>query len=203
MKIYYFFLVVCAVALGACGNKNTAEGNDNAREAAYDNIMSRTSIRMYTSEPVSRGAVDSLLRAGMAAPTAANKQPWTFLVIDHRDMLDSISTMAPGWVPVGRAPMAIVVCGDTDKALEGEAAAYWVQDCAAVSENILLAANAMGLGAVWCGVYPVESNVGKLSEYLRMMPNIIPLNIIAIGHPAEHPAPKDKFDTTAVSYNWW
>lgn len=202
MKIYYFCLVLLALAFGACSGGGA--GDDmSTREAVYNNIMTRTSIRQYTSEPVSRAAVDSLLRAGMAAPTAANKQPWTFLVVDRRDMLDSISTMAPGWAPVGRAPMAIVVCGDTDKALEGEAAEYWIQDCSAVSENILLAAHAMGLGAVWCGVYPVQKNVDSLREYLRMMPNVVPLNIIAVGHPAERPAPKDKYDATAVAYNWW
>lgn len=202
MKLYYFSLVLCALALGGCG-RGASSDTKSACDVAYENIMTRTSIRQYTSEPVSSGAVDSLLHAGMAAPTAANKQPWTFLVIDLREMLDSISTMSPGWAPVGRAPMAIVVCGDTDKALAGEAADYWIQDCSAVSENILLAAHALGLGAVWCGVYPVKDNVESLSGYLRMMPNIIPLSIIAVGHPAENPTPKDKFDSSAVAFNRW
>jgi len=202
MKLLHFYLLMCTLALCACGNSSGTAPNKGGADV-YDNIMTRTSIRQYTDEAVSRGAVDSLLHAGMAAPTAANKQPWCFMVIDRRDMLDSIAMMAPGWRPAGRAPLAIVVCGDRDKALDGEGADYWIQDCSAVSENILLAAHAMGLGAVWCGVYPVKDRTEALSAYLGFPSAVVPLSLIVIGHPAESPAPKDKFDSTAVKYNQW
>lgn len=202
MKILHLYLLLIAVALCACGNPAESTVNEAAGDA-YDNIMTRTSIRQFTAEAVSRSAVDSLLRAGMAAPTAANKQPWCFMVVDRRDMLDSISVMAPGWRPAGRAPLAIVVCGDRDKALDGEGADYWIQDCSAVTENILLAANAMSLGAVWCGVYPVKERADHLASFLGLPPAVVPLSLIVVGHPAEHPAPKDKFDSTAIYYNQW
>lgn len=199
MKLLHFYLLVLVLALGACGRGSDSASSSENR--AYDNIMTRTSIRQYTDEAVSRSAVDSLLRAGMAAPTAANKQPWCFVVIDRRDMLDSISGMAPGWRPASRAPLAIVVCGDRDKAIDGEGSEYWIQDCSAVSENILLAAHSMGLGAVWCGVYPVQERTEALSAFIGFPPSIVPLSLIVIGHPAENPAPKDKFDSTAIYFN--
>lgn len=199
MKLLHFYLLVLALALGACGRGSDSASSSENR--AYDNIMTRTSIRQYTDEAVSRSAVDSLLRAGMAAPTAANKQPWCFVVIDRRDMLDSISGMAPGWRPASRAPLAIVVCGDRDKAIDGEGSEYWIQDCSAVSENILLAAHSMGLGAVWCGVYPVQERTEALSAFIGFPPSIVPLSLIVIGHPAENPALKDKFDSTAIYFN--
>lgn len=202
MKVLHFYLLLFAVALAAC----TGGGDKSAKtptDIAYENIMTRTSIRQFTDRSVSRGAVDSLLHAAMAAPTAANKQPWHFMVIDRREMLDSIAAQAPGWAPVGRAQLAILVCGNLDRTLDGEGAGFWVQDCAAVSENILLAAHAMGLGAVWCGAYPVKERTDFLNSYLLLPDAIEPMSLIAIGYPAEHPAPKNKFDSTAINYNQW
>lgn len=201
MKLLHLGLLACAVMLGACTHGADSGSVSDSAASAYDNILTRTSIRQYTAEIVSRSAVDSLLYAGMAAPTAANKQPWCFVVLDRRDLLDSVATMAPGWRPVGRAPLAIVVCGDLAKTLDGEGADYWIQDCSAVSENILLAAHAMGLGAVWCGVYPVKERTEALSSFLGLPSAVVPLSLIVIGHPAENPEPKDKFDSTAIYYN--
>lgn len=202
MKILHFYLLLCVVALTGCGNSGD-KSEKTATDIAYENIMTRTSIRQFTSQSVSRSAVDSLLHAAMAAPTAANRQPWHFMVIDRRDMLDSIASQAPGWAPVGRAPLAILVCGNLERTLDGDAADFWVQDCAAVSENILLAAHAMGLGAVWCGAYPVKDRTDFLNSYLMLPEAIEPMSLIAIGYPAEHPAPKNKFDSTAINYNQW
>ncbi len=170
---------------------------------AYANIMTRTSIRQYTDRAVSDATIDSLLRAGMAAPTAVNKQPWQFVAITDRALLDTLATKAPGWKPVGRAPLAIVACGDTSLALDGDAQAYWIQDVSAATENILLAANAMGLGAVWCGAYPIAERVETLRHYLSIPGNIIPFNIIAIGYPAEKPMPKEKYKAERIHKNRW
>ena len=97
--------------------------------------------------------------------------------------------------------LAIVVCGDMDKALQGKGQAYWIQDCSAATENILLAAHALGLGAVWTGVHPIDDRVAFVSKVLNMPETVVPLCVIAIGHPAESPTPKDKWKPENVSYN--
>lgn len=114
--------------MSSCGKTEcgkTVTGDPAA--SSYENIMTRTSIRQYTDREVSAGAVDSLLRAAMAAPTAGNKQPWKFLVLDDRAVLDSVAAMAPAWAPVGRAPLAIIVCGDKELGFPGEANDFWIQ----------------------------------------------------------------------------
>lgn len=182
---------------------DASTGATAGHAGAYANIMNRTSIRQYTDRTVSDAAIDSLLRAGMAAPTAVNRQPWQFVTITDRALLDTLATKAPGWKPVGRAPLAIVACGDMSIALEGDAQAYWIQDVSAASENILLAANAMGLGAVWCGAYPIDERVATLRHYLSIPEEIVPLNIIAIGYPDENPLPKEKFKAERIHRNRW
>ena len=97
--------------------------------------------------------------------------------------------------------LAIVVCGNMDKALSGKGQAYWIQDCSAATENILLAAHALGLGAVWTGVYPMDDRVTAVSKAVKLPETIVPLCVIVIGHPAESPTPKDKWKPENVSYN--
>ena len=164
-------------------------------------IMTRTSIRQYTDQTVSADTIETLLRAGMAAPTAVNKQPWHFVAITDREKLDGIATANTNAGMAKKAPLAIVVCGDMKKALEGPARAFWIQDCSAATENILLAAHALGLGAVWTGLYPNEDRAKAVSELLKLPETIIPLCAIVIGYPAEQPQPKDKWLPENVSYN--
>ena len=113
-----------------------------------NNIMARTSIRQYTNEPVSKADIETMLRAGMAAPTAVNKQPWHFVAVTNKEKL---AELAGRRGMIKQAGVAIVVCGNLDKAMQGKAQEYWIQDCSAATENILLAAKALGLGAVWTG----------------------------------------------------
>lgn len=174
----------------------TTDGN-----AIVECIMTRTSIRQYTDQTVSADTIETLLRAGMAAPTAVNKQPWHFVAITDREKLDGIAIANPNAGMVKKAPLAIVVCGDMKKALEGPARAFWIQDCSAATENILLAAHALGLGAVWTGLYPNEDRAKAVSELLKLPETIIPLCAIVIGYPAEQPQPKDKWLPENVSYN--
>ena len=164
-------------------------------------IMTRTSIRQYTDQTVSADTIETLLRAGMAAPTAVNKQPWHFVAITDREKLDGIATANTNAGMAKKAPLAIVVCGDMKKAFEGPARAFWIQDCSAATENILLAAHALGLGAVWTGLYPNEDRAKAVSELLKLPETIIPLCAIVIGYPAEQPQPKDKWLPENVSYN--
>ena len=167
-------------------------------QAAINNIMTRTSIRQYTNEPVSKADIETMLRAGMAAPTAVNRQPWHFVAVTDKEKL---AELAGRRGMIQQAGVAIVVCGNMDKAMQGHAQAFWIQDCSAATENILLAANALGLGAVWTGCYPMEDRVAEVSKVLKLPKTIVPLCVIAIGHPAEQPTPKDKWKPENVSYN--
>ena len=162
-------------------------------------IMTRTSIRKYTDQPVSKADIETLLRAGMAAPTAVNKQPWHFVAVTDKAKLKELAGNRGRMLE--QCALAIVVCGNMDKALSGKGQAYWIQDCSAATENILLTAHALGLGAVWTGVYPMDDRVDNVSKAVKLPETIVPLCVIAIGHPAESPTPKDKWKPENVSYN--
>ena len=194
---------VAALAASCCCNRAAADCESDRAEAVLDNLMTRTSIRAFTDEPVSDETVELLLRAGMAAPTAVNKQPWAFVVVRDRAALDGLCEVHPNARMLATAQLAIVVCGDMEKALEGAAREFWVQDTSAATENILLAAHGLGLGAVWTGVYPNEARVEAISEALGLPAQIIPLCVIPIGYPAESPAPKDKWKPENVHYDRW
>ena len=177
----------------------SAQVENKEAQAAINNIMTRTSIRQYTDEPVSKADVETMLRAGMAAPTAVNRQPWHFVAVTDKAKLAELAGRRGGMIK--QAGVAIVVCGNLEKAMQGSAQAFWVQDCSAATENILLAANAIGLGAVWTGCYPMDDRIAEVSKALKLPETIVPLCVIAIGHPAEQPTPKDKWKPENVSYN--
>ena len=170
-------------------------------ESPIENIMTRTSIRKFTSEPVADASLETILKAGMAAPTAMNTQPWAFVVVTDRQVLDSLDSVHHH-ANLKTATAAIIVCGNMQKTIES-VPGFWIQDCSAATENILLAAHALGLGAVWCGVYPNEAVIPGVKQVLDLPDYITPLNIIALGHPAENPAPKDKWNPENVHYQKW
>ena len=185
----------------ACGTDNGTETKGSA-EAVIENIMTRTSVRDFTDRQISKDTLETIVKAGMAAPSAMNKQPWAFVVITEKQMLDSLNAVHP-YANLKTATAAIVVCGDMDKTIEGEGREYWVQDCSAATENILLAAHAYGIGAVWCGVYPTAERVDAVKKTLGMPENIVPLNIVTMGYPAEEEHPKDKWNADNVHYQKW
>lgn len=193
-------LLILVVKMAMNATPAPAEAAVNNTDAVIDNIMTRTSVRAYTDAPIADEVVEKLLRAGMAAPTAGNKRPWKFMVIENDAVKDSIAAHFEYAKMVDKAPLVLAVLGDTDKTLRGTDYNYWVLDTSAATENILLAAHALGLGAVWCGVYPMPQRVAYLTELLQLPANLIPLNVIAIGYPAEHPLPKDKWDADNVIY---
>lgn len=166
-------------------------------------IHARTSIRSYQPQEVEDEKIEQLLRAAMAAPTATNKQPWAFIVIRDQEILNELSSTLPYTKMAKDAPLAIVVCGDLNKAISGAGMEYWVQDASAATENLLLAAQGLGLGAVWSGVYPMEERVKEVQKILLLPKDIIPLNVIPIGYPAENPLPKDKWKPENIHYNRW
>ena len=163
--------------------------------SALDAIMTRTSVRKYKDQPVKPCCVEKMLRAAMAAPSAVNKQPWHFVVVTDRQLISQLSRQA------GQSPLLIVVCGDLSKAMQGKGQEYWIQDCSAATENLLLAAHAMGLGAVWTGQWPMDDRYKETQRLLSLPENIVPLSTVVIGYPDEQPEPKDKWKPVNVSYN--
>ena len=206
----FFAIVVAAAACAAVawmwsccdGNGQKAACTDTSA-AVIENIMTRTSIRAFTDQPVEDEKVEAMLRAGMAAPTAVNKQPWAFVVVRSREQLDRLKEANPYARMLESAQLAIVVCGDMTKAIEGPMQSFWIQDASAATENILLAAHGLGLGAVWTGVYPHSERVTAISEALELPSYVIPLCVIPMGYPAESPAPKDKWKPENIHNEKW
>ncbi|KAF0130310.1 MAG: NADH dehydrogenase/NAD(P)H nitroreductase [Bacteroidetes bacterium] len=157
-------------------------------------IHSRKSVRHFTDQAVSKEQMELLLQAGMAAPTAVNRQPWAFYVVTRRETLDSLSEQLPYAKMLSQAQAAIVVCGDMEKAGNMKDKGYWVQDCSAATQNILLAAESMGLGAVWTAVFPYDDRSAMVINTLNLPGHHIPLNVIPIGYPTGEDTPKDKWN---------
>ncbi len=169
-------------------------------EIVIENIMTRSSVRSYTSQKVEDDKIETMLRAGMAAPTAGNKQPWEFIVVQEREVLDAFPGIIKGAHMAAKSQLAIVVLGSPEKALMPD---YWVQDCSAVTQNILLAAHGLGLGAVWCGAYP-ENGTGRveaMSKLLNLPEGTFALSIIVIGYPEGEAVVKDKWNAAKIHYN--
>lgn len=174
-----------------------------AASSPVEVIMTRSSVRSYSDKPVGRESVETLLRAAMAAPSAVNKQPWVFVTVDDKALLSALAEALPNAKMTAGAQLAVVVCGDMRKTLEGESAQYWIQDCSAATENLLLAAHAQGLGAVWTGVYPNSARIEAVRSILGLPSYIVPLNVIPVGYPASENTPKDKWKPENIHSNGW
>ena len=164
------------------------------------NILTRRSIRKFKSNHVTDSMIEQILKAAIAAPSAANKQSWDFIVVKDRKTLDSINEIHPFARMCQEAPVGILVCGNPDRS---DGRGFWVQDCAAASQNILLAANSLGLGSVWIGIYPMEEHVKKFKEKFELPENIYPVSFIPIGFPAEEKPPSQRFDKNKIHYEKW
>lgn len=177
-------------------------GHDSGGGAmnALETIFSRRSVRLYTPKPVSHESIHDILKAAMSAPSAGNERPWHFIVLTDRALLDEIPKFHPYSAMLKYAQAAILVCGDLT--LERHAG-YWVLDCAAATENILLAAHAKGLGAVWCGVYPTEDRVQNIRRLLKLAEHIVPFSLVPLGFPAEVKETRDRYDGSRVHENKW
>lgn len=170
------------------------------KDVIISSIMTRSSVRKYSNEPVSSETLEIILKAGMAAPTAGNRQPWEFYIVRDTNSIRQFSSVTKYANPMAQeADIAIVVCGVPSEAFPSEPR-YWVQDVSAATENILLATHAMGLGAVWCGVYPVEERVTTLRNLLNIPDRLTPFNIIFLGHPVAEPKIKDKWKPEKIHY---
>ena len=208
MNRYKIVSAVLAVALLASLARLAVRMNEapevDKKAVVLENIFARKSVRSYTDQPVSREQLDTLVRAAMAAPSGRDMRPWKFVVVDDAAVMDSLSRQLPYAKMLQEAAAAIVVCGDmsiVDKS--GNPSVNWQFDCSAATQNLLLAAEAMGLGAVWTGVHPYEDRLAAVKRALILPEHIIPLNVIPIGYPKGEALPKDKYAVENIHYNGW
>lgn len=167
-------------------------------EDALDLIFKRRSIRIYDRRKLDKETITKLLQAAMAAPSGSNSRPWEFVVVTDNDILDKIR----GKLKYGNynAPAAVVVCGNLAIAQNESATRYWVQDCSAATENLLLAATGLGLGTCWVASYPKEDVMALLRDTLEIPEDVFPLNVIFVGYPAEEKAPRTQYDESRVHW---
>lgn len=191
-------LAVASMVLIACSNQPKVMKNE-----VIDNIMTRVSVRDFTGEKISEAQLDTLLHAAMAAPSAINKQPWAFVVVTDEAKIKALGEALPYSRCSNKPAVAIIPCGDLSKAIEGEMGAFWINDVSAATENLLLAAHAMGLGAVWTGLHPDMNRAKLVQEMLGLPEHIIPLCVVPVGVPAEKPEVKDKFKEENIHWNQW
>ena len=207
MKIRTLFVVIAALAvLAGCKQQST-------QPSALDVIMTRTSIRNFTGDPVSQEQLETILRAGMAAPSAINIQPWRFVVLTDKERIAELFGGGFRAQMFTSAGAVIVVCGQTtfmrkpwgqpDAPEELSDNIFWFEDCSAAAQNILLAAHALGLGAVWTAGYPAMDRVAPLAQSLGLPSDVLPLCVIPIGVPAENPDPKDKWKPENIHWEKW
>lgn len=189
---------LCAIVLTGCTQQPASMENQ-----AINNIMTRVSVRQFTGEKISSEQIDTLLRAAMAAPSAINKQPWAFIVVTDEAIIERLGEELPFSRCSNHPACAIIPCGDLSKAIEGAGRDFWINDVSAATENLLLAAHAMGLGAVWTGLHPNMERAAFVQEMLGLPEHIIPLCIVPVGVPAEQPEVKDKYNAEIIHYNRW
>ena len=161
-------------------------------------LKNRRSVRKFTEEGVDKEMIEQLLEAAMSGPSACNRTPWEFFVVTNEEKLNELRD-ASRFTKMN-APLAIVVCGNLSRALPLQLSDFWIQDCSAATENILLRATDLGLGAVWCGIHPQKKPTERVREILDIKEKWIPLNIIWIGHPNENPEPRIQYDPKRVHY---
>ena len=163
-------------------------------------IVHRRSIRSYRADVVTEEQIEQILRAAMAAPSAGNQQPWEFIVATERDLLEEITKVHPYSKMLLESPAAILVCGNMSREKHAD---YWIQDCSAAVQNMLLEATHQGLGSVWLGVYPRQARIDGVRKLFNLPETIIPFAVVALGYAKEQPAPVDRFTPAYIHRNGW
>jgi nitroreductase len=167
-----------------------------------DLILGRRSIRVYSPGEVSEAAVTKLLEAAMAAPSAMTKDPWRFVLVRDKQTLSKLASLHPGAAMLSAAAMAIVVCGDLDAAFDRQLS-YLLQDCSAATENLLLAAHALDLGACWVGIHPGEPLIKQVRQLLALPAAIVPMAVVSLGQPGEEQPPRTRYIADYVHREKW
>lgn len=165
-------------------------------------IHERKSVRNFTGDPVSKADLEKIIRAGMAAPTAVNMQPWSFVIVTERQLLDELAAGLPYAKMLTKAGAAIVGCTEPDQAYE-KSTDMAIIDASLAGENIMLAIEALGLGGVWTAAYPYADRMKHVKTVLKIPEEVIPLNVIALGVPAGNDQPKDKYKSNKIHWEKW
>lgn len=163
-------------------------------------ILTRRSVRKFTGVPIKEEELKTILEAGFHGPSAHNLRPINFVIINEKLQLEAIAKFHPYAKMLPQAGCGIVVCGDTKRQkLEG----FLVEDCSAAIENMLLAAHSLNLGAVWCGLYPVQELTDEFIKLLTLPEDIMPIGLVVVGNKTEDVAPVNRYDETKIHYNNW
>ena len=165
-----------------------------------DFILDRRSIRRFTDRKIEAGTLKAILTAAMYAPSAVNRQPWHFVVIDDPRLMEEVMEVHPHARMLQTASHAVVVCGDEQLQHDD---GYWVVDCGAATQNLLLAAQRLGLGTCWVGLHPREERKVSISRLLHLPSHVLPFAMVAMGYPAEKKTRPERFHPQKVRYNGW
>ncbi len=212
MKKTFIFVASALLVLSSCTSQNAPKESSSSVRSAIEVIQSRKSVRSFTSEPVSDADIETILRCAMSAPSGMDVRPWRFVVVKDPDAIKAVAGPRGGFIAT--APVVIVVCGETtftqrprpgeeDSAPRVVPNGNWTADCAAAAENLLLAVEALGLGATWTACYPYEERMSTVREALGLPDNVSPYNVIPIGHPDGNFTPKDKWNPENIHINKW
>jgi nitroreductase len=182
--------------------KENMQSATTKKEAVLSVIHSRKSVRKYTDKLVSKEDLNTIMRAGMAAPSGHDTRPWKFIAITNRDTMLELRKELEWARGLDGSPAAIVVCGDMSKVDERNPE-FWITDASAATQNMLLAIEAMGLGGVWSTLYPGEKRMSYARKVLNLPENIMPLCVIPIGYPTGLEKAKDKFDASNIHWDKW
>ena len=191
-------LVVVCCFISVCLLVSCVTAGNSSQSSAIENILNRKSVRKYSDKKIEQEKIDTILKCAMAAPSAMNKQPWEILVVTDKEKLEKIAEVCQNASYSKNSQVTIIVCGN--KVISDK---FWEQDCCAVTENILLAAEALGLGAVWCAVYPFDEKIADIKNLFDLPEEIVPLNIIPMGYPLENEKPKQKYNPEKIHNNNW
>lgn len=191
--LFILMLIFCSTSFLFSCSPEPKQGN-----STLDTIFNRKSVRKYTERPVEKAMLETLARAGMAAPSSKDRRPWEFIIVTDRKLLDAMGEGLPLARMLKDTKQAIVVCGDTVKSENA-----WYLDCSAAAQNILLAAESMGLGAVWTAAYPYPDRIKVVREVLNLPNHLIPLTVIPVGYPQGSDKAKVKFNKQQIHYNSW
>jgi nitroreductase len=165
-----------------------------------ETILTRRSIRRYTDKTIDDSVFIDLVKAAVSAPSAGNQQPWQFIIIKDKEKLGKVLEFHPNAKMLLDAQGALLICGDLSKEKHK---GYWVLDCAAATQNILLAAHTNGFGACWLGIYPREERVAGMKSLVSVPDHVIPFALVSLGVPDEEKNPSDRFDESLVHYEKW
>lgn len=165
-----------------------------------DAIFTRRSIRSFTGEPISDADLITIVKAGCQAPSAMNHQPWHFIVARDKETLECIASLHRYAKMLPKAGCGIIVCGDQER--QGMTG-FLIEDCSAAIENMLLAAHGLGLGAVWCGLYPNTTLTKPIVRQLAIPEGIIPVGMVVVGHKTEDKPSEDRYLAERVHYEHW